>query len=166
MLRGNNIIMSRRAITVGTCVACVLPAWSPLLADPGNSYEHLVPAGVGISRYTVRRDRAERSFVTLQYYDYFADRWVIDNVQDPPEEKNIDRDVALARPSAFQPSDKPLRLRVSGEWMPDNSQHNPFERTDAAQFADRVEIYMYARGGDPNGTAIAKLFYTHNIPIP
>ena len=48
--------------------------------------------------------------------------------------------------------------------MPNNSDHNAMEKTTSSQFADRLEVYMFAKQSDPAATAVVKLYYDKEIP--
>ena len=114
-----------------------------------------VPAGFGVTRYTVRRDRAERASLTLEYYN---NGWILDNTVDPMERKDIDVDRPLANPQAFAARNVAFDLRVDGRWFWGNTPTG-FARIDVNVIPDVCfEFYCFTGAGDPNADVIAKLF--------
>ncbi len=126
--------------------------------------DHIIPANVGVRAYTCRRDRAEVSIVTFEYYDSAASRWVIDNVCEPEERKDIDVERPLLDPAALKAHDRKLLVRINAFWKPDDHNHWPMDRIEIGQYSDRAEFYMYAKPSDTNATAISKIIYDRPLP--
>ena len=115
----------------------------------------VIPAGYGVTRYTVRRDRGERASVTLEYYN---NGWVMDNRAEPMERKDIDVDQPLADRKAFAARDVEFDVRIDGYWFW-GDQVMGFTRIDVNPVGDAyIEVDCFTGAGDPNPDVIAKLF--------
>ncbi|MFC6047117.1 hypothetical protein ACFPYM_04635 [Methylobacterium hispanicum] len=138
------------------------PAPSP--ENGKSSLEFYVPPGVGISRYTLHRDRAEYSYVELWFFNRKTNDWVLDHEVGREERKDAPVAQPLNNPSAFQANPKGFRIRVSGKWMPNNSNQNKFARVVGIPRAQSYTFNLYAREGDPHPTMIAIVHFDRKLP--
>ena len=117
----------------------------------------IIPAGYGLTRYTVRRDRAQRSWFTLDYYN---NGWLRDNQVEPEERKNVDVDRPINNPAAFVARDRPFDIQVGGCWFNENGNEHPigFARmdVDVTEYVQYV-VGCYTGDRDPNACVVAIL---------